>query len=115
MSKIAALGYLVVRGPLDQWRKFGTEVLGAQLADGSNASVAMFRTDDRAFRLVVEEGAPGPDALVALGLEVAKEADLEELMLTWETSHVVRSQAAVAVAAGKASASSYGCAVWRQW
>lgn len=80
MSNIAALGYLVVRGPLDEWKQFGTEVLGAQLIDGPAASTAMFRTDDRAFRLVVEDGPPGPDALVALGFEVATDEDLNQLV-----------------------------------
>ncbi|MFZ2172495.1 MAG: VOC family protein [Rhodococcus sp. (in: high G+C Gram-positive bacteria)] len=80
MSNIAALGYLVVRGPLDEWKQFGTEVLGAQLIDGPDASTAMFRTDDRAFRLVVEDGPPGPDTLIALGFEVACDADLDHLV-----------------------------------
>lgn len=80
MSKIAALGYLVVRGPLEEWKRFGTEVLGAQLVEGTEGSVAMFRTDDRAYRIVVQDGPPGPDALVALGFEVASDADLEDLV-----------------------------------
>lgn len=78
-SSIAALGYLVVRGPVAEWRQFGTEVLGAQLVDGSDSLSAMFRTDDRAFRLVVEDGPPGPDALRALGFEVRNEAALDQL------------------------------------
>ncbi|GAA3233342.1 VOC family protein [Dactylosporangium siamense] len=80
MSKIAALGYLVVRGPLEEWKRFGTQVLGAQLIDGPDAATAMFRTDDRAFRIVVQDGPPGPDALVALGFEVADDAALNALV-----------------------------------
>ncbi|WP_231568635.1 VOC family protein [Rhodococcus sp. MEB064] len=81
MSHIAALGYLVVRGPLDEWRTFGTEILGAQLVDGPDASSAAFRTDDRAYRVVVQDGPPGPDALQALGFEVASEEDLDALIV----------------------------------
>ncbi|XVV15131.1 VOC family protein [Actinoplanes sp. CA-131856] len=80
MSRIAGLGYLVVRGPVEQWRKFGTEILGAQLVEGSDSSTVMFRTDDRAYRIVVQDGPPGPDALVALGFEVARESDLNALV-----------------------------------
>jgi 2,3-dihydroxybiphenyl 1,2-dioxygenase len=88
MSNIAALGYLVVRGPLDQWRPFGTEVLGAQLATDGTGSTELFRTDDRAFRIVVQDGPPGPDALVALGFEVADEAALEALVVGLQTASI---------------------------
>lgn len=88
MSNIAALGYLVVRGPLDEWKKFGTEVLGAQLVDCTEPMTAMFRTDDRAFRLVVQDGPPGPDALVALGFEVASDKDLDQLVADLESASV---------------------------
>lgn len=99
MSKIAALGYLVVRGPLDQWKHFGTEVLGAQLIDGPDENTVMFRTDDRAFRLVVEDGPPGPDALVALGFEVASNEDLDHLIADLAASSVeVEENAALAAA-----------------
>ncbi|MBP2320425.1 3,4-dihydroxy-9,10-secoandrosta-1,3,5(10)-triene-9,17-dione 4,5-dioxygenase [Kibdelosporangium banguiense] len=80
MSKIAALGYLVVRGPLEQWKEFGTKVLGAQLVEGADDSTALFRTDDKAFRLVVQDGEPGIDALVALGFAVADSAALDQLV-----------------------------------
>ncbi|WP_409186596.1 VOC family protein [Amycolatopsis sp. VS8301801F10] len=79
MSEITALGYLVVRGPVEEWKTFGAEVLGAQLAEGEDPSTAIFRTDDRAARLMVEDGAPGPDALVALGFEVRNDAELDAL------------------------------------
>jgi 3,4-dihydroxy-9,10-secoandrosta-1,3,5(10)-triene-9,17-dione 4,5-dioxygenase len=38
-----------------------------------------FRTDDRAWRLEVHDGAPGPDALLALGFEVSDEPALDSL------------------------------------
>lgn len=79
MSKVAALGYIVVRGPLGPWRTFGTEVLGAQVVPGHNDSSIAFRTDDRAYRIVVEDGPPGPDSLIALGFETGSEHDLHAL------------------------------------
>lgn len=90
MSKIAALGYVVVRGPLDQWKRFGTEVLGAQLIEGDEPGTAMFRTDDRAFRIVVQDGPMlGPaGALVAMGFEVADEAALDDLIITLQEASV---------------------------
>src|ERR1700733_295190 len=79
MSHISALGYLVVRGPLGPWRHFGTGVLGAQLIESPGSGRIRFRTDDRAWRIEVQDGAPGPDALVALGFEVADEPALDSL------------------------------------
>jgi len=88
MSKIAALGYVVIRGPLEQWKHFGTEVLGAQLIEGPDDGTAMFRTDDRAFRLVVQDGPAGPDALQALGFEVADEGAFDELIASLQAASV---------------------------
>ena len=79
MSHISALGYLVVRGPLEPWRRFGTDVLGAQLVESPGSDRIRFRTDDRAWRIEVQDGAPGPDALVALGFEVRDEPALDSL------------------------------------
>jgi 2,3-dihydroxybiphenyl 1,2-dioxygenase len=81
MSKISALGYLVVRGPADAWREFGPGVLGAQLADGADPARVRLRTDERAWRIEVQDGpAAGTGSLIAAGLEVATEADLEEVV-----------------------------------
>ena len=80
MSKISALGYLVVRGPADQWREFGTRVLGAQLSSGAQPGRVRLRTDERAWRIEVQDGPPGPDALVAVGFEAANEEDLEAVV-----------------------------------
>src|ERR1700761_351670 len=79
MSHISALGYLVVRGPLEPWRHFGTDVLGAQLVEGQGSGRIRFRTDEQAWRIEVQDGPPGPDALVALGFEVADEPALDSL------------------------------------
>lgn len=77
---ITALGYLIVRGPAEQWRRFGTGVLGAQLVEGTVAGEAAFRTDERAYRLLVQDGPPGPDAMVAIGFETADDVGLTALV-----------------------------------
>lgn len=83
MSVVKSLGYVVVRGPLEPWRQFGTEVLGLALGSSSDPDTLLFRTDERAWRLAVEDGEPaGPLSLVALGLEVKTPADLTELART---------------------------------
>lgn len=81
MSIIHAVGYVVVTGPVDQWRRFGTEVLGAQVAEGSSESELRLRLDERTYRIVVQEGPPsGPASLVALGLETADGVALDALV-----------------------------------
>lgn len=81
MSTIHALGYLVVRGPAAEWRRYGTEILGAQAVEDSAEGELLLRLDDRAYRIVVEEGEPaGPASLVALGFETANEAALDALV-----------------------------------
>ncbi|MEO3788411.1 VOC family protein [Actinocorallia sp. B10E7] len=88
MSTIHALGYLVVRGPIEEWRRFGAEILGAQLIDGQDGEL-LLRLDDRAYRVVIEEGEPaGPRSLVALGFETAKAADLDALVATLNAAGV---------------------------
>lgn len=80
MGVVKSLGYVVVRGPLEPWRQFGTEVLGLALGTSSDPGTLLFRTDERAWRLAVEEGEPaGPLSLAALGMEVKTPADLDEL------------------------------------
>jgi len=80
MSRIAALGYIVVRGPVEEWCEFATQVLGAQLVPGDDSSVARFRTDEKAWRIRVEEGPGGPDCLVALGYSVDDDESFDELV-----------------------------------
>lgn len=81
MSTIHALGYLVVRGPVGEWRRYGTEILGAQAVEESADGELLLRLDDRAYRIAVEEGEPGgPTSLVALGFETANERALDALV-----------------------------------
>jgi 3,4-dihydroxy-9,10-secoandrosta-1,3,5(10)-triene-9,17-dione 4,5-dioxygenase len=79
MSGVRALGYIVVQGPVEEWKSFGTDLLGAQVAR-HNADEVRLRTDERAWRIAVEAGpAAGPASLVALGFEVESPAALGEL------------------------------------
>ena len=79
MSGVRALGYIVVQGPVEEWKSFGTDLLGAQAAR-HNADEVRLRTDERAWRIAVEAGpAAGPASLVALGFEVESPAALGEL------------------------------------
>ncbi|WP_432984037.1 VOC family protein [Dactylosporangium sp. CA-233914] len=79
MVNIHALGYLAVRGPHDEWKAFAQDVLGLQPSDAAPEGELRFRTDERAYRLIVE-GAPKEQAgLAALGLELHSERDLEGL------------------------------------
>lgn len=80
MSFVRALGYIVVRGPLEEWKTFATEVLGAQVGAESEGSLRL-RLDEHAYRIVIEDGLPeGPASLSALGWETAGEADLNALV-----------------------------------
>jgi 2,3-dihydroxybiphenyl 1,2-dioxygenase len=79
MSGVRALGYIVVQGPVEEWKSFGTDLLGAQVARHTADEVRL-RTDERAWRIAVEAGpAAGPASLVALGFEVESSAALSEL------------------------------------
>lgn len=78
MSKISALGYLVVRDPADQWRDFGTQALGGQLAESSTEPGRVrLRTDERAWRIEVQDGPSEPEradlSVLPGGTSLAKE------------------------------------------
>jgi 3,4-dihydroxy-9,10-secoandrosta-1,3,5(10)-triene-9,17-dione 4,5-dioxygenase len=79
MSGVRALAYIVVQGPVEEWKSFGIDLLGAQAARHTADEVRL-RTDERAWRIAVEAGpASGPASLVALGFEVESPAALSEL------------------------------------
>ncbi len=75
MSDIAALGYVGLAGPLDEWLELA-EILGLQTTTPSNPSEARFRMDDRAWRIAVQDGEPG---IGYIGWEVASLAALERV------------------------------------
>lgn len=79
---VSSLGYVVVEtSDLARWRDFAGEILGMMESPAPQAGVALFRVDDRPFRLWVQEGPK--DALMAAGWEFASrelfEAALDRL------------------------------------
>lgn len=72
-----ALGYVGFHAKdLDDWRGYGSKMLGFQLVDKSAASVA-FRMDDRKQRVIVESD--GGEGVKFFGWEVAGAAALDAL------------------------------------
>jgi 2,3-dihydroxybiphenyl 1,2-dioxygenase len=71
------LGYVVFQvKDVEAWRRFGREVLGLVLVEGGGA----FQLDGHAQRILLE---PGPaDDLVAIGLELDSEPELDSLART---------------------------------
>jgi 2,3-dihydroxybiphenyl 1,2-dioxygenase len=87
---IRALGYAGFgSADLDDWRQFGTGLVGLQAVERGNSLLA-FRMDDRKQRIVIDRAMP--DGGRFFGWEVADAADLEALAARLE-------QAGVAVAA----------------
>ncbi|WP_439031542.1 VOC family protein [Gordonia terrae] len=77
---ISSLGYVVVRGPVSEWRTFARDVLGLQEVPQSREDRAYFRTDDYIYRVAVVDGPPGPDALLAAGWEMPNTETFEALV-----------------------------------
>lgn len=75
---IKALGYLVITTQTPaEWDRFLTEVVGVMRADGGPGEAALYRIDDRPFRIWVQPG--NEDRLEAAAYEVADEAALVAL------------------------------------
>jgi len=70
---IVELGYVLVGAPdVEEWRTFGSEVIGAMPLEGP-AGVLYLKIDPRAFRIAVLPGRP--NGLIATGWLVASERD----------------------------------------
>jgi 2,3-dihydroxybiphenyl 1,2-dioxygenase len=83
---LQALGYVGFgSADLDDWRQFGTELVGLQAVERS-ASLLAFRMDDRKQRIVIDRAMP--DGARFFGWEVADAADLEALAARLETAGV---------------------------
>ena len=75
---ITALGYLGVSSPrADDWRVFGTEFLGAELAEDGPDGAVRLRIDDADWRLQIHPGEV--DKTEYLGWLVNFEEDLDEV------------------------------------
>ncbi|MFJ4371113.1 VOC family protein [Pseudomonas japonica] len=78
MAHIKELAYVVFEaGDLDAWEHFATELLGMQLAERADDSLAL-RMDHKAYRWMIQAGAA--EDLVASGFEVASDAALDQLV-----------------------------------
>ena len=83
---IQALGYAGFgSADLDDWRRFGTGLVGLQAVERS-ASLLAFRMDDRKQRIVIDRAMP--DGARFFGWEVADAADLEALAARLEKHQV---------------------------
>jgi 2,3-dihydroxybiphenyl 1,2-dioxygenase len=75
---IKALAYLGINSPrYDDWRSFGTEFLGAQLAENGPDGAVRLRVDDAAWRLQIHPA--GADAVAYIGWAVDYEEDLDAI------------------------------------
>jgi 2,3-dihydroxybiphenyl 1,2-dioxygenase len=83
---IQALGYAGFgSADLDDWRQFGTGLVGLQAVERS-ASLLAFRMDDRKQRIVIDRTMP--DGARLFGWEVADAADLDALAARLEKHQV---------------------------
>jgi len=83
---IQALGYAGFgSADLDDWRQFGTGLVGLQAVERS-ASLLAFRMDDRKQRIVIDRAMP--DGARFFGWEVADAAGLDELAARLEKHQV---------------------------
>src|ERR1700682_5201371 len=83
---VQALGYAGFgSAALDDWRQFGTGLVGLQAVEGRPALLA-FRMDDRMQRIVIDRSMP--DGARFFGWEVADAAALEALASRLEKAEV---------------------------
>jgi 2,3-dihydroxybiphenyl 1,2-dioxygenase len=83
---IQALGYAGFgSSALDDWRQFGTGLVGLQAVERGNSQLS-FRMDDRRQRIVIDRAMP--DGARFFGWEVADAADLEALAARLERAGV---------------------------
>jgi len=70
---------------LDDWRQFGTSLVGLQAVERGNSLLA-FRMDDRKQRIVIDRAMP--DGSRFFGWEVADRAALDALAAKLEAAHI---------------------------
>ena len=81
-----SLGYVGVRtGDLDDWRRYGTDLIGMQVVDKSKGQLAL-RMDDRKQRIIVD--ADGGEGIGCYGWEMADAAALERLAAHLEANKI---------------------------
>src|SRR5438309_9207583 len=83
---LQALGYVGFgSAALDDWRQFGTGLVGLQAVERGNSLLA-FRMDDRKQRIVIDRSMP--EGARFFGWEVADAAALDALAARLETAGV---------------------------
>ncbi|QKG20548.1 VOC family protein [Actinomadura verrucosospora] len=99
MTEVKELAYVVYEASsLDDWERFGVELLGMQLAEKSADAIAL-RTDRKSYRWLVRRG-PADD-LAASGYEVADGAALDALIARLTAAGVEVSEGDAALAASR--------------
>lgn len=94
--ELQSLGYVGVRTKsIDDWRGYGTDLLGLQLIDRGRSNLA-FRMDDRTQRLLVR--ADGDDGADFFGWEVADAAALDALASRLTNAGVIVERCPAAIA-----------------
>jgi 2,3-dihydroxyethylbenzene 1,2-dioxygenase len=87
MVQITELGYLTLGvSDLGRWKKFASEVLGAEVVDSDNPRRAFVRLDYWHHRIVLEEN--GADDLMVLGFRVAGQDEFREIAKRLQTADV---------------------------
>ncbi|EQB14252.1 hypothetical protein L288_01815 [Sphingobium quisquiliarum P25] len=82
---VKSLGYVVIEArDLDAWRDFACNIAGLMPAQSDREDVALFRMDDRPFRLWVQKG--DRDAFVAPAWEFASREDFESALARLEAA-----------------------------
>ncbi len=86
MATVRALGYAGFgSAALDDWRRFGTGLVGLQAVE-CGPSLLAFRMDDRKQRIVIDRALPEGSRF--LGWEVAGAADLDALAARLEAGGI---------------------------
>ena len=81
---VKSLGYVIIEArDLFAWRDFGCNIAGLMPSESGRDDVALFRMDDRPFRLWVQKGER--DTFVAPGWECASRDEYEELLTKLES------------------------------
>ena len=85
---VTSLGYVIIEArDLSAWRDFACNIAGLMPAAADREDVALFRMDDRPFRLWVQKG--DRDAFIAPGWEFSTQEDFEAALAKLDKSKPV--------------------------
>lgn len=84
---IRGLGYVTALSTdLNQWREYGTQVLGMMEATESTDDVLLLKMDERAYRIAVEKS--DSNGFGVSGWEVANQQAFDQAIVELETADV---------------------------